>query len=185
MDKALLKCCYGIGSKADNHYGHVLFFDYDKVTYADVLTHLTSLQQEYDMSNIYVIKSTHGFNAICLDINPISLWYSMGIAIDSPVDRKFMKYGFERGYYTLRMGKDKTLCNILESESRKYTKSYPHKAFLEYFFDIKIKQDDRFNDHDKLKLIQFPSTKDGYHFMEKELPSYSYFGVGQNDKRQI
>jgi hypothetical protein len=165
-----LKCCYGISSQADRHYGHIMIMDYDHQKYNAVLTHLMHLQEEYELSNIYVIKSTHGYNAVCLDINPISLYYNMGMSVFSPCDREFMKYGFDRGYYTLRFDKDKALVDILEKDSRKYTKSLAHKIFLEWFFGIVIEHNERFNDAKTLTVIQYPSSKNGYHLVEKNLP---------------
>jgi hypothetical protein len=169
MSKTMLKCCYGISSKV-NQFEHIFMLDYDHVDIKDVTEHLIGLQKEYGLSDFYLIKSTNGFNAICLDCLPISLIYNIGIRVDCPGDRNFFKYGFERSYYTMRMDKDKKLLAIIRNNNCFYDKSLQHKLFLEWFFDIKI-EGNRFIDGDKLSIIQYPSNKNGYHLQDKEVLS--------------
>jgi hypothetical protein len=173
-NKRMFKCCYGISSKADKNGGNALFLDYDKVTYEIVIEHLRYIQEEYSLSNIYLIKSTNGFNAVCLDVLPLSLCYAIGIDVMSPCDRPFFKYGYDRGYYTLRFDCDKTFFGIVRSDNNRYLKSLAHKNFLNWFFDpdLFIPPDDKFNGYSKVNLVQFPSDKDGYHLVDKVIPSY-------------
>ena len=168
--KTQLKCCYGISSKVDE-FTHIFMIDYDHVDLKDVTKHLIDLQTDYGFSDIYIIESTNGYNAICLDCMPISLIYNIGTRMDCPGDRHFFKYGFERCYYTMRMDNDKKLIAILKSKNCLYEKSMQHKLFLEWFFDIKI-NGEKFIDGNKLGIIQYPSTKNGYHLADKEVISY-------------
>ena len=94
----------------------------------------------------------------------------------SPADRDFFVYGFKRQYYVLRFDIDKRLVCILCNDSKKYTKSFAHKLFLEWFFDIVIR-DSNFDDNDRIDIIQYPSRKNGFHYVSKELPSYYVKGV--------
>ena len=167
-----VKCCYGISSKADEKHGHVFMIDYDNVALDVVEVHLRQLQKTFGFSDFFIIESTHGFNAICLDIVSIGLIYSIGMSVESPADRDFFVYGFNRGYYTLRFDCDKILVKVLKNNSKKFEKSLCHKLFLEWYFDIYIDSDYRFNNVTSLKIIQYPSNKNGYHYVNKQLPSY-------------
>lgn len=167
----MFKCCYGVSSKAGANE-HTLFLDYDHIGLESVKTHLFYLQNEYSFSDIYIIKSTNGYNAICLDKIPLYLIFTLGNSVIAPVDRNFIKYGFQRGYYTLRFDNDKQLIEVLKSDNKKYDKSFAHKVFLEWFFRIKIDFDNTFDENTKLSIIQYPSTKNGYHIVPKELPNY-------------
>lgn len=181
INKELL-CCYGVSSKADeNNLDHVFMLDFDNCLYASVVNELLGLQKEYGLSDIYIIESTNGYNAISLDILSLSIIYNIGHDVLSLCDKNFIHYGFERGYYTLRFDRDKKLKKILKNDSKKYKKSLAHKLFLEWFFEIKIDFDNCFNCYSKIKLIQFPSNKNGYHLQEKLLPDY--FEVFKHDKQ--
>ena len=168
--KKQLKVCYGISSRIDRNM-HVFMLDYDSKEIPDVLLHIKQIQNEYDFSDFYIIRSEHGYNAICLDMIPLSLIYSIGMAIESPADRAFFKAGFNREYFTLRFDLDKKLLGILKNDSVKYEKSLAHKLFLEWFFDINI-PDSNFDENKKLTIIQYPSSKNGYHLVDKKIPSY-------------
>ena len=168
--KRQVKVCYGISSKVYGIWG-VFMADFDGVSLAEVKTYLKDVQYNYDISDIYVIRSTNGYNAIALDIMPVSLVYQIGMNIESPADRNFYKAGMTRDYFTLRFDSSKKLLGILKNKSVKYEKSLAHKLFLEWFFGIKI-PDSNFNDTKTLDIIQYPSSKDGYHLVDKELPDY-------------
>ena len=168
--KQQLKVCYGISSKV-NKLMHVFMLDFDGVELPDVLLYIKGIQNEYDFSDFYIIKSEHGYNAICLDMMPLSLIYSIGMAVESPADRAFFKAGFNRDYFTLRFDCDKKLLGIVKNDSVKYEKSLAHKLFLEWYFDINI-PDSNFDENKTWYLVQYPSDKNGYHLVDKELPSY-------------
>jgi hypothetical protein len=180
------KCCYGISSNASEDNLHCLFLDYDNVSYETVIEHLQYLQQEYLLGDMYLIESIgkdelkcNSFNAICLDVLPLALCHLIGNDVFSPCDRNFFKYGFKRGYYTLRFDCNKDFLGVISSEHRQYKKSLAHKKWLEWFFDIEIPLDNSFNDYGKICLVQFPSTKNGYHIVDKKLPSC--YSVMKND----
>lgn len=173
--KQTVKCCYGISSKV-NDFDHVFMIDYDHIELKDVLQHVTLIQKEYNLSDMYIIKSTNGFNVISLDMIHPSLIYNIGVDVHSPADRNFFKYGFKRGYYVLRFDKDKELVGIVTNKCQVYEKSLAHKKFLEWFFSILI-HDDNFNEEDKIDIIQYPSNKDGFHLVDREIPPYLVTGV--------
>jgi len=172
MEKTKLKCCYGISSKVKNDQfnRHIFMIDYDHVDIISVKKHLKHLIDVYKLSDIYLIESTHGYNALSLDLLPIGLIFDMGINVFSPADRDFFKYGFNRQYYVLRFDIDKKLVEIVKSKYNLHDKSLAHKKFIEWFFNIKISNSDKFNNNTKLDVIQYPSNKNGYHLQDKLLP---------------
>ena len=165
-----INCCYGISSECDN-FQHVLMMDYDGISLNTVKEHLKYIQKDYDLSDIYIIKSKHGYNAISLDKMQLSIIYHLGISVFSPTDRNFFKYGFERQYYVLRFDNDKELVEILKNNSSKYEKSLAHKLFLEFFFNMKINCNN-LGHNTKLKIIQYPSYKNGFHSVPKNVDGY-------------
>jgi len=162
--KRYIKVCYGISSQAGESDNHIFMSDYDGYSLESVVNHLRPIQKEFNLSDIFIIESTNGFNALSLDLLPNSLIYMIGSDVYSIADHKFFKYGFDRGYYTLRFDKDKKLVRILRNNSMKYKKSLAHKLFLEWFFDIKIDgSNNNFDDNKKIRIIQYRSEKHGFH----------------------
>jgi hypothetical protein len=174
----LMKCCYGISSDAglDGRFGHTFMMDFDTFMMDfdgkcdmseglnDILAWLKKMQDEWGLSNIYVIRTKHGFNAMSCDIMPLKYICQIGNRVDSPCDMEFIKFNKERGYFTLRFGKDKDLVTILPSGSQKYVKSNAHRLFLEWYFNIEIEPSGRFNTTKKIKIIQYTSDKNGHHY---------------------
>ena len=167
--KKMVKCCYGISSNCNDKPYHVFMADYDNLSLNAVKKHLLFVQQDYNLSDIYVIKSTNGFNAICLDKLPLTIIYDIGTNVFSPCDRDFFKYGYGRKYFTLRFDNDKELECILDNRSTKYEKSFAHKEFLEWYFNIKIRCKP-LDSNESLDIIQYPSSKNGFHYMPIDLP---------------
>lgn len=172
-----LRCCYGISSKANTDGGHVIYLDYDDKSYQCVKEHMKYMQNEYMLGDFFLIKSTHGFNGVCLDILPLPVVKLIGCDVMSPCDRDFYKFGYKRGYYVLRFDCDKELIEIVPSVHYQYEKSLAHKNFLEWFFGIKIPDDPKFNSFTKIDIIQYPSDKNGYHSVKKDVPSYMVAGL--------
>jgi len=168
--KTYIKVCYGISSKADDNHGHVFMMDFDGISFKNVKEYLLHIQKQINLSDIYIIKSTNGYNAISLDVLSLSMIYNTGMDIQSPADKKFFVYGFERGYYTLRFGDDKKLVHVLHRSNDK-EKSLAHKLFLEWFFDIEINALN-LNDYRNIKIIQYRSEKHGFHKMETRQTIY-------------
>jgi len=162
-----LKYCYGITSETDDRLNHVFMMDFDGIGLQTVKDYLNEIQVDNNLSDIYIIESTNGYNAISLDKLPQSLIYNWGNYAYSPADRQFLKIGFERGYFVLRFGHDKKLVETLINASNVYEKSLAHKKFLEWFFDIKIICAP-LDTNKKINLIRYPSEKHGYHILNKK-----------------
>lgn len=157
-----IDCCYGISSLVPNDGKHIFMIDYDHVSFYSIVEDLHRIQAVYGLSDIYVIESTNGYNALSFDKLPLKLNYEIGIQ-SILTDRDFVLYGFDRGYYTLRFDKDKKLERVLPTTFNKFPKSNAHREFMEWFFKKDIKKDSLFDDNKKLDIIQYPSDKNGYH----------------------
>jgi len=161
-----LKCCYGISSFAHGKDKHIFMMDFDNVSFWAIIEDLKRIQHFYNLSDLYIIKSTNGWNVLSFDKLNLKTIYEVGI--DSILtDRDFVLYGYDRGYYVLRFDKDKKLEKILKSKYNVHEKSLAHKEFIEFFFDIVIEHDDLFDKNQKFDIIQYPSDKNGYHEVKK------------------
>lgn len=141
----------------------MLMYDFDGVSLATVKTFIEHIQKEYGLDEFYIIQSTHGYNAICINKIAFGLIYSIGNSVFSPADRDFLRLANRRGYYTIRFDSDKKLVETMKNNSNKYDKSLAHALFLEWFFDIKIKREKTFDENTDLIIVQYSSQKNGYH----------------------
>jgi len=78
------------------------------------------------------------------------------------MDKLFMKWSINRGFSTLRMGKDKKYLTILENNNVTYKKSLVHKLFFNDVMKFPIKDDFNFDNNDKITITCFPSNRHGY-----------------------
>jgi hypothetical protein len=181
-----MKFAYGIASQVGGKIpikpsdpkqleSHAMFFDYDLDDIKPFKDWLLQIQDDLHLSDIYLIKSSSGANAICLDIMPLMEIKRIGTDISSPCDRKYFELNAQRGYYTLRFnGADKTLAEVLPAEGR-LPKSRAHKYFLEWFFSIKIIDDIWYDEGSWPAIIKFASAKHGYH---REVREWRYRDYG-------
>lgn len=149
--------------------GYVLpFFDYDNDDLPNIVLELLSLQNTFELSNIYILRSTNGYNAFSLDkltFDRLKAIYNNSKLIDT----QFIKWGLNRGFMTLRMGNDKSLLMTLTSKFKPipfYLKSLPHKKFFIDIMEFKIKDESNFDNEGQITITMFPSNKHG---IEKEL----------------
>jgi hypothetical protein len=164
--KQKVRCCYGISSKVQNSNKHIFMMDYDNKNINDIIIDLKRIQENIYLSEIYIIKSMNGFNALSIDcIMPYRI-FTEGNDNLSCCDRKFVIQGNKQGFYTLRFGSDKKLYKILPSFSDIHEKSLAHKLFLEWFFDIKINNNTNINEMPNINIIRYSNSKYGYHLIE-------------------
>lgn len=163
------KCCYGISSVTQD-YRHIFMADCDnKDKLKEFREWLDGLQIIHDLSDIYLIKSTHGYNAISLDKLSINSVYNFGMA-SNLIDTHFLKYGFRRNYFVIRFDKDKKLIEIMKNNNSKYEKSQPHAWFLNLIFGLEIETNNsNFDDNTIIDIIQYPSDKNGYHKIKVDI----------------
>jgi len=163
--KTFNRFCYGISSKISKNE-HVFMIDFDGISFKRVISELLHIQFDNQLSDIYVIRSTNGYNAICLDKLTLNMIYNIGIN-SKIADQDFFKYGFKREYFVLRFDKDKELICTLKSNSDKYEKSFAHYNFLNMSFGIEKQLDFTFDSNTVIDIIQYPSNKNGYHYVKE------------------
>jgi len=142
---------------------HVLFFDWDGLTFEEVISEIAYLQGYYKLSNFYIFELNvfDSFHGICLD--KFNLYDAVEIVSNSSADRGFKKapFLFKKKRWVLRTEKKgerdtpRFRCEI-KSLNNEFSKSTAHKIFLEQHYKIKIgklKYEDGFND--TIELIQY------------------------------
>jgi len=161
------KVCFGYTNKASNGL-FLPFFDYDNVSVSDMYNELKFLQQKYQLSDIYIFNSKHGFNALSLDKIP----YNILVHLYSDckfVCSDYLELGLKRSFLTLRIGKDKSLFDILKSDNIYYKKSLSHAILLNVFFDtdIDIYSNESFDNSMYIRLKAYRSEKHGFMEVKK------------------
>lgn len=156
------KVCFGYTNRAMNGL-YLPFFDYDNVKIDNIIKELTFIRDKHQLSQIYIFESKNGFNALSLDKLPY------GILCNLYDDCKFvcedyLQLGLKRSFLTLRIGHDKKLFHIIESNNTYYKKSLAHAILLNVFFDVFL---DTFNDKSfdnsmYIRLKVYRSEKHGF-----------------------
>lgn len=136
-------CCYGIKSNTtDNKHIVMVDADIDVDNYPEFLDVLKDMQNNYFLSDFYVIKTKNGFNAFTLDKLELGLLTSM-LWNYEVIDPLFIYFNNKRGYYTLRWGTDKKCIDVIKSPYNIYKKSYAHIMFFKEIIHIPIHLDKR------------------------------------------
>lgn len=158
--KKINKSCFGMTNlTADGYF--IPFLDYDDISLKRVELELLEIQNKFNLSDIYVLRSTNGYNALSLDKLPYNVMISL-INYSKLVDKIFRKVAIERGYFTLRIGIDKKLIVVLKSETKLYEKSNSHLLALEKFYDITVLNKEKTDKNTMLRIDLFSSDKYGF-----------------------
>lgn len=164
--KIIKKVCFGMTNlTADGYF--IPFLDYDDISLKRVETDLLNIQKKFNLSDIYIIKSSNGYNALSLDKLPYNVMISL-VDYSKIVDKVFRKVAIARGYFTLRIGIDKKIICILTSDSIYYEKSNSHLLALEKFYDIEVKNIEKIDKNTMLRIDMFLSDKYGFFEVEHE-----------------
>jgi hypothetical protein len=162
--KKKYKVCYGISSYCPDRT-HIFMLDFDMKPLSTVVKACQTIQDLYNLSDMYIIRSENGYNVLTFDKTTLGLIYSIGLATVN-ADHDFFRFGFKRGYYVLRFGSDKEIVSILRNNSKKYEKSTAHAIFVSEFFNQPIDYDGTFDKNTTLTIVQYPSDKNGYHIVK-------------------
>jgi len=164
MEKKYNKVCFGITSKcADNK--HILFFDYDIKNLNVVCSELEYIQKIFKLSEIYIISTDNGYNAFCLD----KLSFKDVLVIYSKceiIDKDFVNYCTNRGYFTLRMSISKKLVYIIKSNNCVHEKSNAHKKFFKDIMAYHLNDSCNFDTSQNVVLESYGSNKHGFDLNE-------------------
>ena len=154
--------CYGISSITKDNQ-HIFMIDYDTHNLNKIRSSLINIQYDFDLSDIYILKTTNGYNAFSMDKLGHSLLYMIGV--NTPLaDRRFFDYGFKKGYYVLRIdGNDKEIVDIMTNPSHKYEKSTAHAIFFKHTLGIRVDATLNYDNHTECDIIGYRSMRHGYH----------------------
>lgn len=151
---------FGITNQCHNKK-FIPFFDYDINNLFTISTELKTLQENYNLSNIYLIESSKGVNAFSLDMIPFKTLKQI-YSHTKYVDKLFIKWSIARNFSTLRMGNDKKYLTVIENNNITYKKSNVHKLFFIDIMKFPIKDNINFDNNDKITITCFPSNRHGY-----------------------
>ena len=151
---------YGVTSETDDGQ-HIFMLDVDQEIKSNRLwIDCKNLQDTFNLSDIFVLKSTHGYNIFTFDKMTLEQIYKIGIGINYS-DKEYYKIGLERGHYALKINKSKRLMFVI-SKKGKYQKSQAHLNFFSWFFDMKLQggKENGFDNNDKIVFVKFQTRKE-------------------------
>jgi hypothetical protein len=154
------KSCFGICSNTGDNK-HVIFLDFDKKKYAEVYSCCHSMQFLYDLSTFYILETENGYNAFCLSKKTLNELKNMYKHFNS-IDNLFVELSLKkRGFFVLRMTKDKRLISHIENHNAEPL-SYAHYLFFKTIMDYPLFSIDTFDNLLTTKIICYKSVKHGY-----------------------
>lgn len=158
------KVAFGITSLCEDG-SHIFMtdIDNDSLSYDTIKDVLSTIINEYMLSNIYVIKSSHGYNAYSLDKLPIHVVYDINKSFPTVLDQQYNELQFsKRDFYTLRIGADKEVFDILPSKYNIYMRSNAHRIFFNNVFSLHVGYEvSFFDDFEGFRIIRFLNGKHG------------------------
>lgn len=92
--------CSKIPERLDEH---ILMWDFDDVSLADVIMSLKFIQGHYTLPPIYIIETSpnrfHAYSFVAMSFRLVAM-----ILLATPfIDEKYVRLGVARGYFTLRI----------------------------------------------------------------------------------
>lgn len=154
------KVCFGIQSITEDDQ-HIFMLDYDGDNYKFFKTELRKLQSEYKLSDVYILKTSNGYNAFSMDKLEKEFLLSI-LASSQIVDVYFTTIGLLRGHWTLRMGNDKYFMGTMISQHDLYDKSLAHYNFFVEIMQYPIYKDNTYDDFYEYKIDAYRSVKNGW-----------------------
>lgn len=142
---------------------HVIFWDFDIFPSLNGLRRveetLSNIIKQFDISNAYIIKTRHGYNAISLD--KFSFEEVFNIKDGTPYDdRKHNNFGYTQSHWRLRIGGDKKLVSIFNRLNFKNSRSNSHRIFINKFFNTNIDKDFTFDNFKNTCIVGYWSWKE-------------------------
>ena len=167
------KYAYGITSKTKDD-NHIYMGDIDQKISEYELTNLVQeIQAIYNLSDIYIIRSNHGFNLVSLDRLPLKLIYLINKETKFIDPLYTYMQTFRRGFYTLRTlpRDDKQFFGLIRHTGI-FNRSNAHRMFFNNFFGFTekdkffMRHDPTFDESDNVMIIKFMNSKYGWDINE-------------------
>lgn len=116
---------------------HIILWDFDNITAKDASESLIEIQKLFNLSDIFIILSRNGYNAVCLDKYTKDKVFLIK-SLTTLDDKQHGISGYKHNGWTLRIGDDKKLDTVLLGTQRSYPKSNAHRKLLEILFNITL-----------------------------------------------
>lgn len=133
---------------------HIILWDFDtSLAYLDrIMQELERIQKEYSLSEIYLIRSKNGYNAVCLTkCSKEECFHIKQETFKS--DNIHNSIGLERNNWVLRLGEDKLFSAVLRKKAvHMWQKSNAHRLLLNNYFNLNIEKDIRFDGYTTIKF---------------------------------
>lgn len=134
---------------------HIIFWDFDGVNYNQVFNSLLDIQRLYNLSDIWIIKTNNGFNAVCFAKFDINKVYE--IKNNTKYDDYYhIIWGYRGCGWCLRLGNDKFVIEKLPSDNL-IEGSYSHYAFFNNFFPLLTAENELFDTSDYVTVDSYLS----------------------------
>lgn len=123
------------------------------------------MQLVYELSDFYILNTSNGYNAFCLDKLDFKELLDI-YGSSNRVCKEFIKYCTKRKHFTLRMSNDKTIISTVKSLSYKRTRSNAHKIFFTEIMGYNIRDSVMYDDSTIISIDKFLSDKHGVYLNE-------------------
>lgn len=159
MSKIPILYTLGLNSNTEDNL-HIIMLDFDINDIIQVKKDILNIIELFNLSSFYVLKSTQGFNAFCLD--KVSLLRLIVILNNCEnVDNNYILMTDKRNYSTIRIGDDKKYIMKIDSDYYVKEKSLAHKNALTQYYNIRITDNVNFDDNRKISICQYENKKYG------------------------
>ena len=160
------KVAFGIISTCEDN-SHIFMCDTDHkdnphITLELFTNIINNIIDEYNLSNVFIVESTNGYNAYSLDKIPLRLLYEINKSYPNVLDQTYNELMYtRRGFYVLRIGHDKKIVDILSSPHDIYKRSNAHRIFFNSVFGLHVDRYHSFDDFERFRIIRFLNNKHG------------------------
>jgi hypothetical protein len=159
------KYCFGISSRCFDGK-HILLGDIDSkdISLTDMKMSLKAIQERFNLPDIHIVSSTHGYNFFCLARLHLNLVKDILLEV-TDIDKTYTDLGYKRGYYVLRMDFDKDyVTTVRDTKGSRRKQSFAHKIFFENMLEITLDMPHWLHDNSlHFRIVEYQSEKNGYY----------------------
>lgn len=123
---------------------YIPFFDYDRLTEQFIVGELKMLQQAFELSDFYLLKTEHGFHALNFDKLTLREWISVLKHTSCDYNFRSVPLTYGQIVWNLRLSAKQQkpkLVAVVRSIEQSRVKSLAHIQFFEKRFGVKVNKD--------------------------------------------
>jgi len=159
------KTAYGITSKCKDG-NHIYMGDIDNDIPIDQVKRICKgIQKSFYLSDIHIIKSSHGWNLLCFDKLPLKLIWKINYQVPE-IDKVFNRLAFiNRGLYVIRTipSDDKTYRCTIYGNQHVFPMSNAHRIYCNNWLDgFNVDKSYYYDDEEILNICKFKNLKYGW-----------------------